>query len=171
MVSEQVIGVISDTHLTIPEMDLTALFKTGGVFDGINFLVHAGDFTSMQILSYFKGMKNFTVLSVRGNMDNSEIRMELPEKKHFEILGQRIGIMHGWGAPLHLERKIYQSFNSLKMDCIIFGHTHQPTNKFLNKTLMFNPGAFRRDFFTNRRTVGKLFVSSSGIRGEIITIP
>ena len=54
MAGEHIIGVISDTHLIVPEMELSTLFEAGGIFDGIDILIHAGDFTSPAILSYFK---------------------------------------------------------------------------------------------------------------------
>jgi len=171
VVGEHIIGVISDTHLIVPEMGLSALFETGGIFDGIDILIHAGDFTSPAILSYFKEMKAFAFIGVCGNMDHTGIRSELPDKNFLEVSQYRIGVMHGWGAPLNLDKKIYRSFkNTPAIACIVFGHTHQPANRLLNETLMFNPGAFKRGPFTNQRTVGKLFVSSSGIRGEIIPV-
>jgi len=168
--NEKIIGVISDTHLSYPENELKELFKPGGIFENIDILIHAGDFTSERIISYLSEKKRFKFFGVCGNMDRGNIRSRLPEKRTISISGHRIGITHGWGAPINLGKKIYHAFNDPEIDCIVFGHSHHPENQFLNKTLMFNPGAFKKDFYRTQKSIGKLFVSADKIRGEIIPL-
>ena len=159
------IGVVSDTHLLRVEQSFEGLFNSG-VFKRIDTFIHAGDFTSIEVVDF---LESFVFYGVQGNMDDYSIRKRLPERRVVTIEGIKIGVMHGWGAPFDLGERVYAYFGDASLDCIVFGHSHQPANYYIGKTLMFNPGSLKHSLISPRRTVGKLLIEEGKIRGEILT--
>jgi hypothetical protein len=150
------IAVLSDTHITsfddIPQ-------KVIDYLSTMDLIVHAGDFVTRDVLEGLKKLGKVT--AVRGNMDSSELRNLLPEKEIIEVGSKRIGVTHGWGAPLRMEHKVKSVFTGEKLDAIIFGHSHFSQNKVIDGILFFNPGKASRSF-------GILTVEED-IKGEIIS--
>ncbi len=160
------IGVLSDTHLSDIDNDFKNLFDYGP-FKDIDTFIHAGDFTSIRIVDF---LDSYIFYGVQGNMDDYEVRKRLPERRIETLDGVRIGITHGWGAPFDLDQKVYEYFNDSLIQCIVFGHSHKPANHFIGKTLMFNPGSFKKSLISPRRSVGLLTIDGGEIRGEIISL-
>jgi hypothetical protein len=149
------IGVLSDTHIHTPEELHPEIIMA---FSSVDLIVHAGDFVGLAVL---EGLRNMgEVKAVRGNVDSIRLRGLLLEKELLEVDSKRIGVIHGWGGPEGIERRIREKFN--KVDAIIYGHSHQAQNRKLNGVLFFNPGPGRESF--GILTIGK------DIRGEIIMI-
>lgn len=150
------IAVLSDSHITsfddIPKKVIDHLST-------MDLIVHAGDFVTRDVLEGLKKLGKVT--AVQGNMDSSELRNLLPEKEIIEVGSKRIGIVHGWGAPLRMEHKVKSVFTGEKLDAIIFGHSHFSQNKVIDGILFFNPGKASRSF-------GILTVEED-IKGEIIS--
>ena len=149
------IGVISDTHVKtsneIPERILTALAE-------VDLIVHAGDFTEKAVLEELRALGE--VRAVRGNMDSGELKRMLPEKELFVFNSKKIGLTHGSGGPWGIANRIKQMFGDV--DLIIFGHSHQPCNQYLQGSLLFNPGRARDSF-------GLLTIDDE-IKAEIIRV-
>jgi len=162
----KVIGVLSDTHTSKVDRFFLEIFKNSP-FKDIDTIIHAGDFTSIDVVAY---LKTYIFYGVKGNMDDYSIRKELPDKLIIALEGVRIGITHGWGSPVNLDQKVYNLFDDPELDCIVFGHSHQPTNHYIGKTLMFNPGSFKHSLVSPRRTLGKLCIENGKIYGEIISL-
>ncbi len=173
------IGVISDTHLS-PKIDSRYLLERNFIdnpeylykilephFHDIDAIIHAGDISHISVLESLQAFGD--VYAIAGNMDPSEIYHKLGDKKIIELGGFRIGIIHGWGAENGLSLKIRQKFNSEKVDCIIFGHTHNPYNRVEDNILMFNPGSPTDKRFAEHRTIGILYLEDK-IRGEHIRL-
>lgn len=131
------IGVISDTHLHSVNSALRELLK--GPFSGIDFLIHAGDMTSVSVYEY---LKNWNLLAVRGNMDDYELKDLIPHKRIEVINNKRFGIIHGSGSPFGIEERVKREFDE-EIDIIVFGHSHVPAKKEINGITFFNPGSFR----------------------------
>ena len=139
LIKELRIGVISDTHARtlaeLPDTLLTAMTE-------VDLIVHAGDFTEKAVLD---GLRNLgEVKAVLGNMDSGELRKVLPKRDLFTLGGKMIGLVHGWGMPWGLAERVKELFPDA--DIIIFGHSHEPTNRYIGKTLLFNPGRARNSF-------------------------
>ncbi len=147
------IGVLSDTHVSsfaeIPERILATLAE-------VDLIVHTGDFVAKGVLDGLKRLGE--VKAVRGNMDSEELKRILPEKELLEVEGQRIGVIHGWGAPFGIEDRVGGMFEDV--DIIIFGHSHEAKNEVKNGVLFFNPGRARDSF-------GVLTIGEE-VKGEII---
>lgn len=130
------IGILSDTHLD----RVTETFKetVRREFQDVDLIVHAGDMTSRAIHDY---LSNWRLLAVRGNMDDYDLSLSLPEQRIEEVEGRKVAIVHGWGSPVGLPELILQRFRDA--DLIIFGHTHEPLARWRGSTLLFNPGSYR----------------------------
>ncbi len=155
------IGVISDTHLREPSRELEKIVLTH--FNDVDMILHAGDFVDQRIVDFFR---RWNLIAVCGNMDTGEIRSSLPEKRTIDVSGFKIGLIHGWGSPMGLEKRIKAQFPPL--DCLIYGHTHYPANHRRRGLLFFNPGSPTRSL-TGRNTIGILSLENE-IRGEIIKV-
>ena len=132
------IGVISDTHIPgcgkhIPGIILDA-------FKQVDLIIHAGDIVSLGVIDELKSVCA-KVVAVVGNMDQEEIKKKYPLKQVLEILGHRVGLMHGAGAALNLLQLLKDNFRDDHCDLIIFGHSHKPMNERMDGVLFFNPGS------------------------------
>ncbi|MFO7570594.1 MAG: metallophosphoesterase family protein [Smithellaceae bacterium] len=156
------IGVLSDTHLSGYDEGLKRIVQAH--FKSVDLIFHAGDLVDMRVLDVFEGRQ---VKAVRGNMDSPGVRQALPEQLVMEIGGFKIALIHGWGAPDGMERKLANHFG--KMDCIVYGHTHYPANKTVDGTLFFNPGSAMDKRFAPYRSVGVIEVGRE-ITGRIVQI-
>ncbi|MCK5551995.1 MAG: metallophosphoesterase family protein, partial [Deltaproteobacteria bacterium] len=70
------------------------------------------------------------------------------------------------GSPIGQERRVKAEFPLL--DCLVYGHTHNPANHRRGGLLFFNPGSPTRSF-RGRNTIGILSVGKE-IKGEIIEV-
>ncbi len=132
------IGVISDTHISdrgqhIPQVVLDA-------FKHVDFIIHAGDIVSLGVIDELKSVCSKIVV-VAGNMDQDAVREKYPVRQVLEILGHKVGLMHGNGAPLQLQELLKDAFKEDNCDLIIFGHSHKPMNERIGEILFFNPGS------------------------------
>ncbi len=159
----KVIGVISDTHIWDVDRDLIDIYER--YLKDTDAVFHAGDYVGMKVVEFFEKMGEF--YGVCGNMDDYSIKDYLPEQRVIEIEGFRIGLIHGWGASVGLERKILERFSDV--DAIVYGHTHRPFNNIIDGVLMFNPGTAIGYSRSGRHTIGILEIDK-GIKGKIIDI-
>lgn len=157
------VGVISDTHLKEPDRSLEKI--AGEYFRDVDLILHAGDLTSLQVLEAFQGKE---VIAVAGNNDAPEVKRKLSVKEVISVNHFKIGLTHGWGLPLRLERKVTPLFKGV--DCIVFGHSHWATNHRANGILYFNPGSFSGGLTSLwRKSIGLLTIDRE-IRGQIIRV-
>jgi len=129
--------VISDTHVSsgmgrLPKSVYDAL-------EGVDMVIHAGDIVSMDVIDELKAVA--PVEAVSGNMDGFDVAGKLPGKKVVEADGYRIGVTHGAGPVSSIEQRVMDIFRDDKVDCIVFGHSHNGVVKFVNGILLVNPGS------------------------------
>jgi len=154
------IGVIADTHLRQATRELEELMA--GPFKDVEMILHAGDITEFAVLKAFGGKE---IQAVCGNMDSPAVRRQLPTQ-HTLLVGKfKIGLIHGWGGPQGIEERIRREF--AEADCIVYGHTHVPSQVTRAGVLFFNPGAFGGGFVTGKRSVGVLDLGETML-GEIV---
>jgi putative phosphoesterase len=149
------IAVLADTHVDrleyLPRKIVDALTTA-------DLIIHAGDFTDVQLLRELQRLGE--VRAVHGNMDSRELKAELPIKEIVEPEDKRIGITHGSGAPWGIEERIGKTFESDRIDIIVYGHSHQSQNKVINDVLFFNPGKATDSF--------GILTIDGGAKGEIV---
>jgi putative phosphoesterase len=156
------IGVISDTHLMGCHEKIERI--AGTVFRDADLILHAGDLVDIAVLDAFAPRE---VKAVFGNMDPPGVRDVLPEKLIWEIDGRRFALIHGWGPPFAIERRLRDYVGAV--DCLVYGHTHYPMNEVWDGTLFFNPGSATDKRFAPHSTVGLLEVNKK-IRGSIVVL-
>ncbi len=149
------IAVLADTHVHtlehLPKKIIDAISM-------VDLIIHAGDFTDIQVLKELKKLK--WVKAVQGNMDSRELKTVLPVKEIVEIENKRIGITHGSGSSGGTEERVRKMFGSDRIDIIVYGHSHKSQNKVIDDILLFNPGKAADSF-------GILTITGEA-KGEII---
>mgnify|MGYP001569773433 FL=1 len=156
------IGVVSDTHsLELPAQMLKD-------FEKVDMIVHAGDFCSLKEYQILAGIKE--VKAVYGNMDGPEIRRLFPRRQSFPCGAVMIGLFHGEGPAQKIISSVEGEFQQDKADVIIFGHSHQPFNERINKTLFFNPGSPNDRVFAPYCSYGILDITPGQIAAKIIKV-
>ncbi|MCK9594679.1 MAG: metallophosphatase family protein [Candidatus Omnitrophica bacterium] len=160
------IGVLSDTHISGNCSEIPAAVVD--VFKGVDMIVHAGDLVDLSVLRKLQGLCP-DVKAVAGNMDHEEVRGLLSEKMVFEASGFFIGLIHGYGPPDQLLKRLAEVFKKDKVDVIIFGHSHQPMNEKIGDTLYFNPGSPTDTVFAPYRSFGIIEINGK-IKASIVKI-
>ena len=83
------IVAVSDTHVQkfneLPERLIS-------IMDSSDMVVHAGDFTSADVLDEFE--RRYDFIGVHGNADDCEVRERLSETEIFEADGLKFGLIH-----------------------------------------------------------------------------
>jgi len=156
------VGVVSDTHVS--RIDQLPPKLVDGLKE-VDLIIHLGDYTGKELLDSLRGLGDFR--GVFGNMDSSSVRAELPEKEVIEANGKMLGLIHGWGAPWGIHKKIKDRFEGV--DAVLYGHTHIAKIETVGGILFFNPGSATGRFPALRKTYGILVIEES-LQGEIITI-
>jgi len=156
------IGVISDTHLKNVNPCLINIYKD--YFSDVDMIIHTGDLVSEEIVD-FLSQKPLHV--VHGNMDNFDIKEKFPKKKILEVSGFRLGLIHGWGSPFGIEKRIRAEFNDVH--AIIYGHSHIPAHHSKKGVIFFNPGTATGFSVSGSHSIGILDITDK-INYTIITI-
>ena len=183
------IGVIADTH--IPDAMSSLPSRVTEVFRNMDIILHAGDICDLETL---QELEEITItMAVSGNGDQEMVRRYVEPSRVVEFATRRIGMAHGhrgalveladlvrfklWGRPRYqgLYRHLLEQFPDV--DCIIFGHTHQPYAKMhtgpsqggspSRSILLFNPGTVVSQQ-GSRPSVGILNVTEKSISGRIV---
>lgn len=130
------IGVMSDSHGS-KEAILRAVKVTGDVA----VWIHAGDYDSdTDLLAKASGVK---VISVAGNCDG--FHATSPQEEFLELCGKRIWICHGHQYDVKSStRELVWMANEYGADVAIYGHTHIPDLRKVEKLLVLNPGSVAR---------------------------
>jgi len=156
------IGIISDTHLHAVSSELVDIYEN--YFSDVEMIFHAGDLVSVEIAEYLS-QKPLHV--VQGNMDTMDVRDRFPRKEIIEVHGFRFGLIHGWGSPLGIERRIRSEFRDVH--AIIYGHSHRPSNHADDGILFFNPGTATGFRIAGSNSIGIVQIADE-IKATIISI-
>ncbi len=134
------IAIISDSHY-----DLKTLKKLLTHLERINIfhLIHAGDFITSGVESAFAEHQKIKTYISRGNCDyKGDVFVQIKELPHvylddilyFDIQGIRFIVSHIPGTAISY-------MNSMEVDVVIHGHTHQPRVEHHKQALILNPGS------------------------------
>jgi putative phosphoesterase len=183
--------------------------------EGCSLILHAGDLSVPRVLDELGQVA--PVVAVRGDHDRLG-SLVLPDSLVVAVAGRRIGLVHGrrlfaldaavicahvaagrrlaWRAGLlpALARRVGP------VDCVVYGHWHEPAADRVGNTLFFSPGAvcpwgsleggrppgrgmtgvadravrrYRRQLgeAAMRPSIGILEVDADGVRAEVVPIP
>lgn len=157
------IGVISDTHVQANDCQLTK--ELTNALKSCDMIVHAGDFVDKCILEELTKISKLEAVS--GNMDSTDVKSLLPEKKILTIAEKKICLFHGYGHPDKLVDILKEMFYHEKPDIIIFGHSHVPMNKYIDGILFFNPGSATDTVYAPYRSYGIIEIKDNIIEAAI----
>ncbi len=149
-----IVGIISDTHGLLRDEAIEAL-------RGADHILHAGDIGDPEILDELRRLAPVT--AVRGNVDTEKWARKLPLTEVVEIAGVSIYMLHDLDA-LDLKPE------SAGFRAVVCGHSHHPKMEERNGVLYFNPGSAGPRRFKLPVSVGKLFIESGNVCGELITL-
>ena len=162
------ITVISDTHISTIKNNLAHRILED--IKSSDICLHAGDFTEHKV---FEELSLLTkVYGVCGNMDDDQIRKNLPVMRIIEAGGIRIALTHGRGSPIKILNSIKTIFESSyqDIDIFVFGHSHIPLNKTIDGKIYFNPGSPTDKIFAPYNSYGILNIENKTIRRRLIKI-
>jgi putative phosphoesterase len=164
------VAVLSDTHAGCGQTDLIAQ-SLKEELKAAEHILHAGDLGCMDMLL---ALERFApVTAVAGNMDGFDVHERCPEQTVVELAGARIGLIHGWGAPQDLSRKVFERFTGndghCSLDVIVFGHSHQPSIEKRAGVLMVNPGSPTDRRFAPYRSMARLLIGDE-LHAEIVRL-
>jgi putative phosphoesterase len=130
------IGIISDTH---DNQDKTR--KAVELFNskGVEYVIHAGDYTSPFTLKLFKEL-NCKYVGVFGNNDGDKILLLERSEGNIHYQPYIFTLQNRKIVVLHEHQLVDALADSGHFDLIIYGHTHVPDVRKVKNTLVVNPG-------------------------------
>ena len=163
----KIVGLISDTHIPVRAREIPKGVRE--VFEKTDFIVHAGDLVQMSVIDELEQLA--PVLAVCGNMDGPEIRGKLPKLNSVKVFDWKIGVMHDPSALFGMG-KMRQIVRQNGFDVLVYGHTHNASVKWEDKTLFINPGSPTNPLppFVVKPSVALLRVTKEKIVPEIIHV-
>ncbi len=154
--------LISDTHGYLDEKILKYC-------DSVDEVWHAGDVGDISLIDQIKEIKPFK--GVYGNIDDQEIRKELPLDCKFNCDGLKVWITHIGGYPNKYQKRITDELKTDKVDLFICGHSHILKIIYDKRFdhLHINPGAIGNYGFHKKRTMVRFEINKSKIENlEVI---
>jgi putative phosphoesterase len=161
----KIVGIISDTH--IPSRAKKMPSKVFDIFKDADLIIHAGDLIQMDVVKELE--QTAPVLAVHGNMDPSNVKIELPEFNSIEFHGRKIGVIHNPDS-LYGMNKMKKIAKENNLDILVFGHTHKQFIKNEDKVLFINPGSVNDPLppILMKPTVGLLIITENTVEPLII---
>jgi putative phosphoesterase len=157
--SQELIGVISDTHGQFDP-------KIPSVFKGVNHILHAGDIGGLRVLHQLEQIAPVT--AVTGNVDEGNVPPGVDAEKTLQLCGLRIFMIHILGNPQRLAPALQQRVDHVQPDVVVFGHSHKPLIEKHGRVLYFNPGSAGPKRFSLPRSLGLLRVQQGKPHCELI---
>jgi putative phosphoesterase len=153
------LAVISDTHLprgsrALPEECLARLRAA-------DLILHAGDFMTAGVLADLRTLGP-PVEAVQGNVDDYELRAQLPTARMVVAGGARIAMLHDAGPAEARLRRMRARFPDA--DALVFGHSHIPLHERDEATgfQIFNPGSPTDRRRQPTHTMGQALIGEDG---------
>ncbi len=157
--------VLADTHVSegstrqLPDQVWAAM-------SDVDVVLHAGDVVDAATLEAIATSK--PLHAVLGNNDHG-LRAVLPKRLELVLADVPIALVHETGTTAGRERRMQKWFPDARV--VIFGHSHMPCNRWVDRQLLFNPGSSTWKRTAPSHTYGVLeFAAGEVIRHEIVAI-
>lgn len=159
------IGVISDTHLYTGSKRIIApgvkrLFERAK----IDLIVHLGDANSTSVLEEVAELA--PMIAVVGNNDDEDLQYTLPHTTRFTVGSKTFAAIHGHGG--RSAKQVALERWGGKVDCVLFGHSHQPLIEQAQGSILFNPGSPTDKRWGAHFGVGLIRVDETGIHPDLV---
>jgi putative phosphoesterase len=153
----QRVGLVADTHGTADPRMAAALA-------GVSRIIHAGDVGDGRVLRSLELIAPVT--AVRGNVDDGDLRRDLPVFTAIDVAGVRFVITHIRDHAFSAE-----DARRIGADVFVFGHTHVPFACHDDGLLEINPGSASRGRSGHPRSVGIVGVERGAVASwEIVPL-
>jgi putative phosphoesterase len=155
MSHQHVVGLISDTHglLRTEALDLLR---------GSDFIVHAGDVGTAEILSELARIAPVT--AVRGNVDKAPWAQALPEAEVLQV--DEVAFIY----VLHRIEDLDLDPAAAGFQAVVSGHSHKPGFHWKDGVLYVNPGSAGPRRFSLPVSIGHLLVDGDKVSVELVEI-
>jgi uncharacterized protein len=159
------LAIVSDTHLPrgarrLPDGCLARLRAA-------DLIIHAGDFVALPVLEELRSLGE--VAGVAGNVDDEDIRSQLPASTVVGVGSVQIGLVHDAGQARGRRARLQARFP--RADAVVFGHSHLPLHeRGADEFQIFNPGSPTERRRAPRRTMGVARIEGDRIRFEIVEL-
>ena len=154
LMTEHLIGVISDTHGLLRPEALKAL-------EGVELIIHAGDIGDPKILRRLERLA--PVHAVRGNTDRGDWAAGLPQTRVVEVGGVHLYVLHELFC-LDLDPA------AAGLAAVIYGHSHRPHLEPKNGVLFLNPGSAGPRRFTLPVSLALLKIDGNSLEPQLIDL-
>ena len=129
--------ILSDTHVPARARELPD--QVWRAVDAADVVVHAGDWTTPEVLDALEG-RAARLVGVAGNNDGPELHERLGEVARTTIEGLRVAVVHETGQKQGRERRADADFPDT--DLLVFGHSHIPWDTVSPAGMrLLNPGS------------------------------
>lgn len=151
------IGLMSDTHGYIDP-------KIFEYFKDVDEIWHAGDVGSIEVIEQLRAFK--PLRGVYGNIDDTQIRMELPEFNRFVCEGVEVLITHIAGKPGKYSKPLFEELEKKAPKLLVCGHSHILLVKMdpRYEMLWLNPGACGYKGFHQVKTILRFSIDGDRIK-------
>jgi len=159
------IVVISDTHMPRGARRLPA-----GCLERLrqaDLILHGGDVTGLAFWEELCAIGP-PVEAVRGNMDEPDLQVLLPETRVVETTGGRIGMVHIPGPRTGREARLEARFPGCA--AVVYGHTHVAQTEFVGGMWILNPGSPTERRSAPARTMLELQVGPDRIVPSVVEL-
>lgn len=154
------IAVLSDTH---GREDARLAGRAREAVTAAELVVHAGDFTTLPVLSAFEAASE-RLVAVHGNVDGDGVRGRLPARETVDVAGVRIVVVHGHE---HGETARAMLGRQEGADLVVSGHSHRPGVVDAGDVTLLNPGS-HADPRGGTPAHAELEAVDGGLRGRLV---
>lgn len=151
------IGLLSDTHGFLDP-------KIFDYFKEVDEIWHAGDIGAMEVIDELRKFK--PLRAVYGNIDDYDIRREVPEFNRFKVEDVEVLITHIAGKPGKYSKPLYDELQQNGAPKLfVCGHSHillVQMDRFSNM-LWMNPGACGFKGFHKVKTILRFEINGDKI--------
>lgn len=151
------IGLLSDTHGYVDP-------KIFDYFKEVDEIWHAGDVGSLEVIEKLRDFK--PLRGVYGNIDDHQIRMELPEFNRFRCEEVDVLMTHIGGKPGKYAKPAFDALEEKSPKLFICGHSHILLVKMDPRynMLWMNPGACGYKGFHQVKTLLRFSIDGDKIK-------
>ncbi|MDW5595176.1 metallophosphoesterase family protein [Conexibacter stalactiti] len=161
------LAIISDTHM--PKGDRALPPACVRLLGEADLILHAGDLVRAEVLYELRAYGE--LLAVHGNVDDAEVRRELPAERVVELPGGvRIAMTHDAGPSQGRLQRMRLRFPDA--DALVFGHSHIPLHETdpASGFQLFNPGSPTERRRAPRHTMGIARVEGGRVAFEHVVL-
>ena len=159
------LAIISDTHLPkglrrIPDACVERLAAA-------DLVIHAGDFSRISVV---RDLQSYCeLIAVHGNVDEYDVRAELPETTQVEAGGATIAVIHDAGPAHRRLERLRRRFPDA--DAVAFGHSHEPLHETgPDGFQIFNPGSPTERRRAPHHTMGIATIEGGRLTFELLAL-